>query len=261
MEINPLLKTFDLNTTIIIPFYKKMKDFKRVLPINAILFGRNGIEVIISLDEPTEAEELLAFIQDYPEIKWKVIVNRQPHEWRNPSKALNVGIRHSTKKYIMVMSPECELYTDAIVQLKEECEANGRAFSVGRVAFVDYSFDTEIDKLDGFQLVFYGSIFTQKTFLEEVSGYTERYRIWGGEDDNIRAKLETKGIAKIEVDAAILIHREDEKNGFDKRVAKTSSLPKEHFDNSFKPEDEDFSCTDTWGYDFNEIIFDYTKIT
>ena len=246
---------FDLS--IILPFYKKMKDFKRVLPHNASFFQRNGIEVIICLDEPTEGEALLEYIKHYPLINWRIIVNENDHEWRNPAKPLNVGIRHSLKKYIMVMSPECEFYSDVIDQLFKAATQHDRGFFVGRVAFSDYSFDRTTDVLTDIPLVYYGSILTKRSYFEEVSGYTESYRIWGGEDDNIRAKLEKKGIAKFEIEEAILLHREDEGGGYERRVEQNSTLPETVINKSFTPDEDDYKGTSEWGRDFNSVKFDY----
>lgn len=118
----------DFDTSIILAFYKKMKEFRRVLPLNATYFQRNGIEVVIALDEPTECEELIEFIKKYPGINWRVILNRKYHEWRNPCKALNVAIRHATKKYILVLDPESEFYSDVIYQLRQAADTEKNSF-------------------------------------------------------------------------------------------------------------------------------------
>ena len=38
-------KNFDVS--VVIPFYKKMAEFRRVFPLNRKYFERNGIEVVI----------------------------------------------------------------------------------------------------------------------------------------------------------------------------------------------------------------------
>jgi hypothetical protein len=52
----------------------------------------------------------------------------------------------------------------------------------------------------------------------------------------------------------LVLHREDDKNGLSKRIDKSSSLPKELFNKSFSPEEEDF-INPNWGRDFNEVKF------
>ena len=85
-------KNFDL--TIVIPFYKKTKEFMRIFSINRKYLERNSIEVLIVLDTPDEREELLSHIMQFPFVNWRIIMNDKPHGWRNPAKPLNVGVRH-----------------------------------------------------------------------------------------------------------------------------------------------------------------------
>ncbi len=94
---NNVFDFFDIS--IILPFYKKLKEFKKVLPKNLKYFQRNGIELIIVLDTPEEEQELVNFLDEFPFLNSKVIVNRIHHEWRNPAKVLNVGIRHAGRKH------------------------------------------------------------------------------------------------------------------------------------------------------------------
>lgn len=246
----------DYDISIILPFYKRMKDFRRVLPINAPYFQRNGIEVIIPLDEPTECEELLEFIREYPLINWRVIVNRIEHEPRNPCKALNVGIRHATKRYILVIDPECEFLTDVIYHLKYAAELYDNYFYTGRVAFVNHTYKVGPHTAETEKLTNYGSILMKKEHLEKVAGYTESFTIWGGEDDNIRAKLKQTGINKAEVATAIVLHREDTNNGIITRAHKILALPINLVNKAFHPDEQDF-INPNWGRDFSEICYDY----
>ena len=125
----------NFDVSVVMPFYKKLTAFKRVFPRNRKYFERNGIEVIIVLDCPDEKELLIQYIQEYPFVNWKVIYNDQPHEWRNPTKPINVGIRFATKKYIMVCSPESEFYTDAILQLRTGLKNYPNHYAIGAVCF------------------------------------------------------------------------------------------------------------------------------
>ncbi|WGQ08894.1 glycosyltransferase [Pedobacter gandavensis] len=246
----------DFDISVVMSFYKKMKDFRRVLPVNAPYFQRNGIEVIIALDEPTECEELLEFIKKYPGINWRVIVNRDDHDWRNPCKAWNVGIRHATKKYILVVDPECEFLTDVIYHLKYAAETYDNYFYVGQVAFVDYNYTPNTEALETTNFSTYGSFLAKKEHIEQVDGYTEAFSIWGGEDDNLRAKLEMKGIKKARVASALILHREDEPNGEALRADKSLALPLELNHKAFIPDEQDF-INPNWGRDFSEVCYDY----
>lgn len=248
----------DYDISVVMSFYKKMKDFRRVLPVNAPYFQRNGIEVIIALDEPTECRELIEFIKEYPDINWRVIVNNKDHEWRNPCKAWNVGIRHATKKYILVVDPECEFFTDVVYHLKYAAELYENYFYTGRVAFVDYAYKAgpHTEKTQKFSN--YGSFLTKKEHLEKVAGYTETFNIWGGEDDNLRAKLTHIGILKAEVATALILHREDDTDGAVSRAGKTLALPPDLLNKAFAPDEQDF-INPNWGRDFEEIRYDYLK--
>src|SRR5579872_69591 len=89
-----------LDISVVMCWYKKFNDFKRVFPKNEQYFRRNGIEIIVVMDEDSEEDDLKGFLDTYPLINWKVIINRRPHEWRNPCKTLNVGIRNTSNRYI-----------------------------------------------------------------------------------------------------------------------------------------------------------------
>ena len=113
----PFYHNFDLS--VVIPFYRKMREFRSVFPKNRKYLERNGIEVVIVLDTPEESQELQDFISQYPFVNWRIVMNDKPHEWRNPAKPLNVGIRFATKRFVMVCSPESEMVTDVIAILRK----------------------------------------------------------------------------------------------------------------------------------------------
>ena len=73
-------KNFDVS--VVIPFYKKMAEFRRVFPLNRKYFERNGIEVVIVLDTHfSEAK------------KNKFITNRLLYNIRYNSKFNNINIK------------------------------------------------------------------------------------------------------------------------------------------------------------------------
>lgn len=55
----------DFDLSIVMPFYKRLDEFKRVFPSKAKYYERNGIEVVIVADEPTEEQGLLDYIRRY----------------------------------------------------------------------------------------------------------------------------------------------------------------------------------------------------
>ncbi|HXH98694.1 MAG TPA: glycosyltransferase family 2 protein [Sphingobacteriaceae bacterium] len=241
----------DFDTSIILPFYKKLDDFKVIIRANAPYFQRNGIEVIIVMDEDSEQQGVLELIKQSPLINWRVIVNSKVHGWRNPCKTINVGIKAAAKSYVMVCSPESEFHTDAIFRLRYMAEHYSPCFTVGKVFFGKH------DNRGTFgRALPYGSIMVKKEYLEKIGGYSEFFDRWGGEDNNFRAKLEYAGIKKVYVDDAILIHYEEEQEGHTKRDEKSAELSENIVKRAFYPEKEDFT-DENWGKDFEGIVYDY----
>lgn len=250
------LQDFDLS--IIIPFYKRIEEFRRVFPSKAQYFQRNGIEVIIVADEPSEQAALLRYIDNYPLINWKVIVNPNDHPWRNPAKALNVGIRMASKKYLLVMDPELECYTDVVYILREHLDSYPEHYAVGQVLFTDLEQEITPLNIDRFNMLPYGSIIVQKQHLVAIGGFNERYTIWGGEDDNIRKRLELAGIKKLFYPEAILIHREDFSQRVTSREEQRNRIPREILCDMLLPQ-RIVENDSKWGNDFYTVAFDWKK--
>lgn len=242
----------NFDVSVVMPFYKKLKAFKRVFPKNRKYFERNGIEVIIVMDCPNEKDELLSYIQDYPFVNWKVIYNDKPHEWRNPTKPINVGIRFATKKYIMVCSPESEFYTDAILQLRTGLENYPNHYAIGTVCFADNNEKINNNTIKFHKFLSYGSIMVEKTFLYKIKGYDESLNRWGGDDDNIRARLELSGVEELYMPEVKLIHRDNHKAGNDRRVSRLGVEAAEYL---CYP--KSVILNETWGEDFNKVIYDW----
>jgi glycosyltransferase involved in cell wall biosynthesis len=247
---NSILHNFDVS--VVMPFYRKLDEMKQVLPVNAPFFQRNGIEVVLVMDEDTQQEGVLSLIQEYPFINWRVVVNHLPHEWRNPVKAINVGIRYATKKYLMVCSPESEFYTDAIYLLRNTLKEYPDHFVIGTVAFILCGEDDS----DFYSYMPYGSIMAEKEHFIAIGGYDESLRRWGGDDDNIRARLEMLGIKKLILPEVKLHHRERDREGKEKRKEKHALIPVEeeieiYYPNRYKVNDEQ------WGRDFCDVTYDW----
>ena len=240
----------NFDVSVVMPFYKKLKAFKRVFPKNRKYFERNGIEVIIVLDSPDEKELLLQYIQEYPFVNWKIIYNDQPHDWRNPTKPINVGIRFATKKYIMVCSPESEFYTDAILQLRTGLENYPNHYAIGTVCFAGNSEAINQYNINYYRFVSYGSIMVKKSFLYQIKGYDEALNRWGGDDDNIRARLELAGKEELFIPEVKLIHRDEHAKGNARRV------PPEDILESLRYPKKSI-VNDSWGQDFDTVLYDW----
>ena len=244
------------DVSIVMSFYKKLKDFRRVFPRNQKFFERNGVEVIIVMDEETEEKDLLDFIGSYPLVNWKIIINRKEHEWRNHCKVLNVGIRHASNKYILILDPEVELFTDVIYQLRYILKHYPESFATGNVIFTDYNIKVNQNNFFDFSSLAYGSIMMLKEHAETIGGYDESYIKWGGEDDNIRRRLELMGFKKMHVPQAIAIHREENSDGHASRYVKTREIPINIWKETFYPK-RAWVNTVNWGREFSDICFDW----
>lgn len=250
------LQDFDLS--IVMPFYKRLDEFKRVFPSKAKYYERNGIEVLIVADEPTEREGILEYIRTYPFINWKVVVNPQDHTWRNPAKAFNVGIRQATKQYILIMDPELEFYTDVIYELREKLDSYPEHYAVGQVLFMDIQEEINEYTLEKhrYNLIPYGSIMAKKEYFEIIGGYDEFYTEWGGEDDNLRRRFELAGIQQLFFPESILIHREDFSQRIVSRNEQRALISREALSRMLLPIDIYVNETG-WGTDFDCVVYDW----
>jgi hypothetical protein len=208
-----------MNLSIILPFYHKLEEFKYTLPYNKQFFV-DGMELIIPVDEPDSEDNLRKFL-DGQNIKIPYIIrsNKVIHEWRNPSKAINVGIRLSSREKVIVMSPETICVNNLYEILYNECNEDN--FSIGNLHFVKITdiptfstselellFDTReslrIDESAGY----YGSICVHKKNLERIQGYNENFYKWGFDDDDVRKRLMRINLNKTIVRHAKALHIE-----------------------------------------------------
>jgi len=249
---------YNFDVSVIMPFYKRLEDFKKALPLNAKYFERNGIEVIIVLDCDSEETELLKYIKTYPFINWKVVSNPNEHEWRNPAKVINVGIKHASKKFIMVCSPESVFHTDAIFLLRRALQQSKvEAFALGAVCFTTYE---EIDDFleECAEWRPYGSIMVKKEWAVDVEGYMEVLNKWGFDDDNFRLRLELRGLSRLMISEAQLLHMETKKS-MDARLARRKGWKQmvEEAPDEVKNPTETKVNNGNWGNDFDDVVYNW----
>ena len=195
------LESYDVS--VLLPFYKKMSEFKFVLPYNYKYFSQKGVEVVIIADEPLCLTDF-SFLNQYPSLDYKIIVNEKEHKWRNPSKVINVGIRNASRKFILILSPESIMKNNIIKTFFEQYKDN--SFVTGYVGFIDRN--TFRKNFDETKITFlnYGSIFIKKDDLINVGGYDESFEVWGGDDDEVRLRLKKNGFEQIVCSKAKVLH-------------------------------------------------------
>ena len=257
--IHPVENTGEPVLSILLPYFRKFQEFKRVLPLNHRYFARAGIELVLLLDESSEEASLLDLLRSYPAVRWKVIVNDVPHPWRPPCKAINVGLRHASGRYVLVASPESAFVGDIPAYALQVMNENPNGIAIGRVGFarfddlhgglgLEQQFSASVP-LEPYLHTFYGSICGPRSAYQSVGGYDETFTNGGGDDDNIRVRLEMAGYTLLACKDMRLLHL-----SFEPRDGG------EHYD----PDDDLRKCTPhssranpglDWGRDFARIAY------
>lgn len=189
----------NFEVSVVMSFYKKLEEFKKVLPKNAPFFQHNGIEVIIVLDGLSEKEGLIDLVKKFPFINWKVIFYNQENKSHNRTRSLNEGIRHSTKKYILISEPGIEFKTDVVFQLRDLLENYPDHYAIGAENFIEK--EDEIIT-PGFQFPDYVNIMVEKAILEKIGGYDKKGIGQGYENLNLVRRLDMGGVKKLFVPCA-----------------------------------------------------------
>lgn len=244
-----VIHNFDLS--IIMSFYKRYDDFARVLPLNAPYLQRNGIEVILVMDEPSEKDNVLNLIKEYPLINWVLIVNSQIHPPRNHAPVLNVGIKHATKKYVLQIDPEIEFCTDIILILRNHLKHYPKHYAYGTIAYTCIN----TSKNSHLNFIPYGNLMVEREYLEQISGYDESFLSWGGEDDNIRKRLDFIGIKGLFIPQAKTIHKEKNHNP-NERINKFKTHSNKDLRKMFYPANEIVN-KNGWGNTFKDVVYDW----
>lgn len=248
--------------SVVLPYYKRIKTFKQSLCVNYLKLmsapGRST-EVVLVLDEPTEESDVLELVSQYKQISWRVLINRRDHPWRNPSVAINVGIRHAKGAFVLIMSPECLYVTNVPAILFNAAHSISNSFAVGQARFCHRQIIEEKGLAQAYEAkknqIYYGSICIPRSALESIRGYDESNKTWGGDDDNLRSRLVLSGLEKKCIANAKVIHPvdSDEDRGQVRDILRTKTW------------DERQACLfplnaiangEDWGKEFDEIIYE-----
>ena len=215
----------DPELTIILPFYRKLREFKRVLPLNADFFSDPRCEVVVVMDDPQCERQVVELARRHPAVRFRVVVNDRRHDWRPPCRAYNVGIRHALGRYVLLGDPESVLLTDAVSLMLQALRDDERAMVLGRVAFARFADAPTLapaELQDAFLRaesrmstpLFYCSLGVSRERLEAIRGYNESLLKWGADDDNLRLRLMIAGARMAPVPEIRLLHL-----GFERRLA------------------------------------------
>ena len=235
----------------LLPWYKKLDWFRLSLPHNAQVFSTNA-EVVIAMDDPGEEKGLIDLVRQWPSIRFVVVVNDEAHDWRPPCKAINVALRNSTYRQVVIMSPEsilCLPFSDFLTTRIAPHVTTGLLWNV---EMLNPDGPVIADKLRCFQDLWapanfgYGFIMAPAWVIEAVRGYDESRTSRNGDDDNIRLRLLRHGMPLV-VDPDIRIfhpwHYSERSTDRDPTNAQPILENRE------------------WGRDFNRIAWDWKNIT
>lgn len=233
-----------MKLSIILPFYYKGNEFDIALGYNK-QYLTDDMELVIPIDEPDSKDEVKQILDKHNVTEYQIRSNPQKHIWRNPSKAINVGLRMARGEYVIVMSPESicvtnvydTLYRNAFMYDKEKAY-----FSTGRVVFYKEGITETDNLLDLFNSsvhFWYGSICASKEAFFSVRGYNEAITGWGYDDMEIRSKLQREGYKMRLIEDAMVIHNE---------IAKTR--PKDYQKQHQKSRLVKRKNDENWGMDF-----------
>lgn len=247
--------THNFDLSIIMSFYKRYDEFAKALLINSKYFQRNGIEVIIILDDYSEKEVLLNLVKQYPFINWKIIANNRMHPPRNHAPVLNIGLKNATKKYVMQIDPEVEFLSDIIWQMRSILEYYPKHYAIAQMAYVNDNEVITTEVIKKLSFMPYGNIMIERKILYEINGYDETFYKWGGEDDNLRARLNMRGVKGLILSDALTVHREKKYNP-DSRLKKIKSHTLDSCRKIYYPK-QDIVNINKWGEEFDNIIYSW----
>lgn len=238
-----------MTLSFILPFYRRLAWLKTVFPRNRC-FQSETAEVILVLDEPTQEREVVEFISSQP-VKARIVVNDQDHSWRPPCAAINVGLRHALGEYVAIVSPESYVLVEPgyleqrILILPERFVLTGKLWH-GVGIEPGHTFEAVQVYADSHNPVseIYGFKCCAKELLMEVGGYDERRVGYGGDDDDVYARLCAKGRPVVDPNIRIV-------HPYHNSVGRADT-PREPYVTKL-----DF---EPFGRQFSRIAFDYANV-
>lgn len=234
--------------SIILPFYKKVQAFAKAVQRNKLYFNPN-YEIVLLLDNPGESDEVIKIAKDNKGIQWSIFENKKAHEWRNPAKPINVGIKQARSDVTLILSPETLWLTDVPGQLLDKVNSAPSKYHFGAITLSQNISDITIESFETEKKWSCGSLCCRTEHLKAVRGYDESLDGWGADDDNIRRRLILNGIFAEHHPEIKLAHPKDS-SALRKYSASTAARLK----TLVNPTDP-YTNTESWGADFDTLIY------
>lgn len=246
-----------INLSIILPFYGKAKLFQVTYPLNEPVYTEPETEIICVLDDPSEESEILNFAKTHPAVRMRVIVNDEPHDWRTPAKAYNVGIQHALGSHCVLFDPESILQLptpDYLRALTAQDFRRNRAGMAWHIPEIDPGESVEMlrRRIMAVEAVYapshwgFGFLLAHRHELVLICGFDESRTLYGGDDDDIRIRLTRMGVIT-EIDPLIKIFHILHDNPYDRVDQEVPLTPNVVLANQ----------RETWGHAFGRIAYDW----
>jgi hypothetical protein len=252
-----------MRLSVVVPFYKRIEDFRRVLPLNQRYLAREDVEVVLVLDEPTEEHAVLDVVRTAAGIRFRVLVNDREHAWRTPCCAINVGVRHAAGDHVLVVSPESAFVGDVPAEVLAVQDAEPGCAVLGRVAFATFdelarrgSVETAFTESELDPPIYFGSVCAPRSVFRVLRGYDERISEWGGDDDNIRIRMAMIGTPIFRDEDLRILHLGSQPRGA--RNPHHARPAEPQLKAALRPASA-FVNPNGWGREFDRVAFDWAR--
>ena len=139
--------------------------------------------------------------------------------------------------------------------MRDAIEKYPMHYILAMMAYVPYEQELTENNIKELDFIPWGNLMVERNHLYKLHGYDETFITWGGEDNNMRARLDMSGIKKFILPEAKTIHREKnyDPNERSKRINKhiISDWRKMNYPS------EAIANKDIWGSEFNKVIYDW----
>lgn len=179
-----------MKLSFVIPYYRRLPWFRLALAHNVSVFSQPETEVVLVLDDPHEKDDVVAEALRFPQIKWRILMCGEEHEWRPPCKAMNLGIRNALGINCAYLCPESVLLMPSPSFAQDYTVGaayyGGLCWIGNNLPLYKHFSDFNISPT-------YGFILAPTRAFKMIHGYDESRKEWGGDDDDIRWRFQENG--------------------------------------------------------------------
>ena len=240
----------EIKISVIMPFHRRFGLFARAITVNKHFLERCDTELLAIIDDPEDELPMLDFVERHRELRVVVVVNDVRHDWRPPSKAINVGVTHASGSHVVIMSPENMIRIPSssyLVKTASDCAVGGESFQVSTLPEKDSDILQHLEKchLFGATNQGYGFLMCPVSIIRSLCGLDESRVRYGDEDRDLRERMKMFGVRFV-VDTNIRVFVVDHDSPrSDGPFEPLSTTPVLEFQR------------DSWGRDFSRVQHDW----